>query len=332
MTQTAPVSEKAQKLIADAREAAELRSYRTHPDVAALRIERVRSAVDALVWTGIVLGLAFTMSNVAQFAAQGAAAWSVPWLTAWLLDPMVSLCLIGVLLAESTLARYQLKAGRWVRTAKWGLLFATYVMNTWQSWAATNLAAIVLHSVPPLVVFVMAEAITDLRDRLTDAVVAAHTWARDHRDHVTDRDALPGPVGIAPSVSAEQDQTPTAEDHVSVPGPTADLDPLPAADQSPAAVPVEEHDRETARQVPEARTKSAGPDVSDLIEPGRRVQARLAATGQSLTRRALIAGLREDGHGIGTARANALLHVLTTEPTEDTTTDRSGATAASQAA
>lgn len=34
-----------------------------------------------------------------------------------------------------------------------------------------------LHSVPPLVVFVAAEAVTDLRDKLTEAVNAAFTEA-----------------------------------------------------------------------------------------------------------------------------------------------------------
>jgi len=50
-------------------------------------------------------------------------------------------------------------------------------MNTWESWAAGSPAGIVLHSVPPLVVFVAAEAATDLRDKLTDAVNAAFTEA-----------------------------------------------------------------------------------------------------------------------------------------------------------
>ncbi len=51
------------------------------------------------------------------------------------------------------------------------------VMNTWASYAAGSLAGIVLHSVPPLVVFVAAEAVTDLRDKLTEAVTAAATEA-----------------------------------------------------------------------------------------------------------------------------------------------------------
>jgi hypothetical protein len=168
---------RAEKLAQDAAEAAEVRAYQTHPDVIALRVEQVRRQVDRLCWAGIMLGLAFTMTNVQQFAAAGAVAWSVPWLAAWLLDPTVSLVLLAILRAEQITARYQVHTGRWVRRAKWFTLAATYVMNTWASYAAGSLSGIVLHSVPPLVVFVAAEAITDLRDKLTEAVTAAFTQA-----------------------------------------------------------------------------------------------------------------------------------------------------------
>ncbi|MGQ0842262.1 hypothetical protein [Actinokineospora sp.] len=154
--------------------AAEVRAFQTHPDVVALRIERVRRQVDWMCWSGIVLGLAFTMTNVQGFAAAGVPPWSLPWIAAWVLDPTVSLVLLAILRAEQVTARYQIQTGPWVRRAKWFTLAATYVMNTWASFAAGSMASIVLHSVPPLVVFVAAEAITDLRDKLTDAVAAAH--------------------------------------------------------------------------------------------------------------------------------------------------------------
>jgi hypothetical protein len=167
----------ARKLAQDAATAAELRAYQTHPDVVALRVERVRSQVDRLCWAGIMLGLAFTMTNVQTFAAAGSPAWSLPWLAAWLLDPTVSVVLLAILRAEQVTARYQVRTGPWVRRAKWFTLAATYVMNVWASFAAGSLAGILLHSVPPLVVFVAAEAVTDLRDKLTDAVNAAFTEA-----------------------------------------------------------------------------------------------------------------------------------------------------------
>ncbi|WP_027946058.1 hypothetical protein [Amycolatopsis taiwanensis] len=164
---------RAQRLAREAAEAAELRSWQTHPDVIALRVERVRVQVDRLCWTGITLGLAFTMANVQHFAAAGSPVWSLPWLTAWLLDPTVSLVLLAILRAEQVTARYQVHAGRWVRCAKWLTLAATYVMNTWSSYAAGSLSGVVLHSVPPLVVFAAAEAITEVRDKLTEAATVA---------------------------------------------------------------------------------------------------------------------------------------------------------------
>jgi hypothetical protein len=167
----------AQRLAQEAAAAAELRAYRTDPDVVALRVEHIRTQVDHLMWAGIVLGLCFTMTNVQQFAAAGASVRSLAWWSAWLLDPMVSLVLLAVLRAEQVTTRYQVTTGPWPRVAKWALLSATYVMNTWVSWAAGSPAGVVLHSVPPLVVVIAAEAVTDVQQALTQCVHRAHTTA-----------------------------------------------------------------------------------------------------------------------------------------------------------
>ena len=111
------------------------------------------------------------------FASAGSRPWSLAWLAAWVLDPTVSLILLAILRAEQVTARYRVRTGPWVRRAKWLTLAATYVMNIWASFAAGSPAAIVLHSVPPLVVFVAAEAITDVRDKLTEAVTVAYAEA-----------------------------------------------------------------------------------------------------------------------------------------------------------
>jgi signal transduction histidine kinase len=138
-------------------------------------VDQVRRQVDRLCWTGILLGLAFTMTNVQGFAAAGARVWSLTWLAAWLLAPMVSLVLLAILRAEQITAQHGVPTGGWVRGAKWFTLGATYVMNTWAAYAAGSPALVVLHSVPPLVVFMAAEAVTVLRDKLADAVTAQHT-------------------------------------------------------------------------------------------------------------------------------------------------------------
>jgi hypothetical protein len=167
----------ARRLAADAAAAAELRAYRTDPDVVALRVEHIRTQVDRLMWAGIVLGLCFTMTNVQTFAAAGAPVGSLAWCSAWLLDPMVSLVLLAVLRAEQVTTRYQVGTGPWPRVAKWALLSATYVMNTWVSWAAGSGSGVVLHSVAPVVVVLAAEAITDLQYALSECVQRAHTTA-----------------------------------------------------------------------------------------------------------------------------------------------------------
>jgi hypothetical protein len=142
-------------------------------------LEHARKQVDRLCWTGILLGLAFTMTNVQGFAANRSPIWSLPWLAAWLLDPMVSLVLLAILRAEQVTARYGIRTGGWVRGAKWFTLAATYVMNTWAAFTARSAAMVVLHSVPPLVVFVATEAVTDLRDKLSSAVRTATVNAAD---------------------------------------------------------------------------------------------------------------------------------------------------------
>lgn len=168
---------RAQKLAAAAQAAADVRAYDVNPDVIAYKIERLRSHVDRLVWTGLVLGLLFTMANVQQFAAAGAIPYSTQWWIAWLLDPMVSLVLVGVLLGEQVIARHGIVAGAWVRRAKWCALAMTYAMNTWSSWASGEASAILLHSVPPIMVFVAAEAVTTLRLQITEAVRRAYEAA-----------------------------------------------------------------------------------------------------------------------------------------------------------
>jgi hypothetical protein len=86
---------------------------------------------------------------------------------------MVSLVLLAILRAEQVTARCGVRTGGWVRAAKWFTLAATYLMNTWAAYAAGSPALVVLHSVPPLVVFVATEAVTDLRDKLGEAAKAA---------------------------------------------------------------------------------------------------------------------------------------------------------------
>ncbi|RZQ64207.1 hypothetical protein [Amycolatopsis suaedae] len=195
----------ADKLRQDADEAAAVRALANHPDVIALRVEKVRRQVNAAIWAGILLGLAFTMVNVQQFAAEGAPPWSLAWVSAWLLDPMVSVVLVAVLLAEQVTSRYQvMDLGGWVHATKWFAFLATYVMNTWKSWTVLDAAGIVLHSIPPALVFLASETAPMLRDRLTEAVTRAAHPAFTGQAGPMAADTVPAPAPVAvPEVDAE---------------------------------------------------------------------------------------------------------------------------------
>ncbi|MBV9161983.1 MAG: hypothetical protein JO281_10635 [Pseudonocardiales bacterium] len=181
---SSPVMSKGQRLAVEAAEAAEVRDALTHPDVVALRVERVRALVDRFIWIGMILGLLFTMTNVQQFTVHtmNSGLGSLGWWAAWLLDPTVSVILLGVLLAEREVSRWRVPMDHWARVAKWGLLGATYLMNTWESYAAGSFAGIVLHSVPVLAVFVGAEAVTSCNDALTHTVEVALTKGTERAD------------------------------------------------------------------------------------------------------------------------------------------------------
>lgn len=231
----------ARRLAADAAAAAELRAYRTDPDVVALRVEQIRSQVDYLMWVGIVLGLCFTMTNVQQFAAAGAPVESLAWWSAWLLDPMVSLVLLAVLRAEQVTTRYQISTGPWPRVAKWALLSATYVMNTWVFWAAGSASGVVLHTVAPLVVVIAAEAVTDVQQALTQCVHRAHTTV--HR--------------------AQQPTRPERATRAAVNGEAADLlNPLPPPYEPTVSTP-DESDLNTGQPTaPTLRERSVNPPAA----------------------------------------------------------------------
>lgn len=222
----------AQRLAQDAAAAAELRAYQTHPDVVALRVDRIRAQVEALMWTGIVLGLCFTMTTVQHFAAADATVGSLAWWAAWWLDPMVSLVLLAVLRAEQLTTRHQVPTGAWPRIAKWVLLTATYVMNTWAFWATGSASGVVLHSVSPLVVVIAAEALTDLQYALSDcAHAAAHhhsepptTPAREHPVLNPTPPALAVMGGEHPRINPQEHQerpVPGIGEHRSPPRPPA---------------------------------------------------------------------------------------------------------------
>ncbi|MEV1294904.1 hypothetical protein [Pseudonocardia sp. NPDC049635] len=255
-----------------AQQAARVRALSTHPDVIALQVERVRRQVDWLMWSGIVLGMAFCMTNVQAFAAGDAPVGSLVWWSAWLMDPMVSLVLIAVIRAEQVTARWQVASTAWARRTRWATLGATYAMNTWEAWAAVDLALIVLHSVPPLVVFVASEAAPGLRDRLTAAVYAAA--AADPAQRVA-------PVTVGEAVAAEQ---PTS-------GLVADPEGAGAGDRQESTTPAPEGAGAGQAGIGRGRWERA-----ELLEAGPEVRVAQVV---DLLRGGLVAGQDLTGEQVG---------------------------------
>jgi hypothetical protein len=166
-----PRKRSAEELLAEAQQASELRALISHPDVVALRVEEIRRFIDRMFGVSVILGLLFTMASVQQFAASGAAFLSLKWWTAWLLDPMFSLALIGVLVAEVVTARQQIKLGFWPEASKWFFLISVLTMNVWASVVGLIPSQIALHAAPVALVFFVAQVAPVVRDKLTESVI-----------------------------------------------------------------------------------------------------------------------------------------------------------------
>jgi hypothetical protein len=112
--------------------------------------------------TVAVLALVFTMVNVQQFAAAGHPVGSFQWFIAWLLDPMASITLGTAIVWRSVLADHD-RSEPWLNATMWYAGIATYVMNTWASWAAGSPSGVVLHSVAPGLILLLAESAPRVR-------------------------------------------------------------------------------------------------------------------------------------------------------------------------
>lgn len=318
------MSTRAHQLAAQATEAAEIRDWQDHPDVVALRVEKTRIHINHMMWTGILLGLLFTMTSVQQFAAHTdhAPTWSISWWAAWMLDPVVGIVFLGILLSERRVAPAKIRLGARSQTSKWVLLAATYVMNTWESWATGNPAGIVLHSVPVIAVFVAAESVTDCQEKLTDFVAWAHREATTRASRKTG--SAPVPVVTAP-VPAPRLTAPEAvpADVPDVPVPVFRPTVVPDPNPSPGTPPREPLPGTRRRDVPPLGNTPVPPS-SHPRNPSRTHPTGTGRTGITPDQELLthIRTLIRDGHpvtpntikkifGIGHARATKLLTQLT---------------------
>lgn len=125
------------------------------------RIERLVTSVLVVLGIG---GLIFTAVNVTLFAIEHHVHWGI----AWMLDPLVSISLLAALFIDGKLAAHGYKPSGWPFILRWFAGLATWLMNCWGSlypdakftgWPDNpDPAGLLLHSVIPVLVIVLAEA------------------------------------------------------------------------------------------------------------------------------------------------------------------------------
>jgi hypothetical protein len=119
--------------------------------------------------------LIFTCVNVTLFGISH----QIPWYIAWMLDPLASLALITVLYVDGVLAEHggDYKPGGWPFLLRWTAGLSTWVMNCWTSLypdgrfhfipQTPDAGGILLHSVAPALLILLAEAATGYRKYAT---------------------------------------------------------------------------------------------------------------------------------------------------------------------
>ncbi|MCX0241841.1 cell envelope integrity protein TolA [Streptomyces drozdowiczii] len=136
--------------------------------------------------------LIFTCVNVTLFGISH----EIPWYIAWMLDPLASLALITVLYVDGVLAEHggDYKPGGWPFLLRWTAGLSTWVMNCWTSLypdghfhfipQKPDAGGILLHSVAPALLILLAEAATGYRKYATrrrgelNAVIARFETAK----------------------------------------------------------------------------------------------------------------------------------------------------------
>lgn len=152
-----------------------------------------------------VVALAFTATNVTLFAIDHHIS---PWI-AWLLDPMVAVALGAVLIVDGRLSEHGVHPSGWASALRWFAGLGTWLMNCWGSlWPngapfgmprQVDPAGLVLHSIPPVLLIVLAEAITHYRRAILERIAVLRDQVDTPRTEVN----TPAPsLASAPSAPA----------------------------------------------------------------------------------------------------------------------------------
>jgi len=167
-------------------ESSQLRGLVDDPDMAAVRIEGQRRVITRGMWLFLTLGLGFTTAGVQDFLAGHRPVTDPLWWGAWLAEPMLAGILIMLLVFESEILSHGIPVDdAWVRRLKRTLLTSTLFMNVypalapaWQKGEAFEFGNLAIHLVVPLVVFMVAEVMPVIQQRMNEAIVKAYRAAR----------------------------------------------------------------------------------------------------------------------------------------------------------
>lgn len=171
---------------------AETESTLTHLRREADRVRAVGDRLAVALWVVAAGGLIVTMVNVFLLAVHH----GMPQQTAWLVDPLLSIALFTVLVGDGVLARNGCKSTGWAQVLKYGAGSATLALNVWQAVADRDGAAILLHSVTPVLVIALAEVtpayrlrFASLADTLAGRAAAAANEAAERERQAAEREA-----------------------------------------------------------------------------------------------------------------------------------------------
>lgn len=146
------------------------------------QIHQFGRTLNVTLWAVTGLVCVFSLVNVHDIASSHGT--GDP--EAWLLAPIVDIALIAALRADSVLSVAGESPGRWAAALRWTAGISTWVLNVWDSVfpaeipvrepsgavkmiaAGVDPGAILTHSVPPLILILLAEAAVAYRRKFAD--------------------------------------------------------------------------------------------------------------------------------------------------------------------
>ncbi|WP_163550327.1 winged helix-turn-helix domain-containing protein [Candidatus Frankia nodulisporulans] len=141
----------------------------TEPVVDPRQLRRVARALDGALWLVALAVGVYSLSNVHTVAiAHGTADPQ-----AWLLAPIVDVALFGAITADSVLSRHNAPRSGWGTALRWFCGLATWTLNAWDAAGSGDAGAIVAHSIPPIVLILLAEAAPHYRAQFAKLVRTA---------------------------------------------------------------------------------------------------------------------------------------------------------------